>query len=198
MAAAPPTPVYELLPGERGANQRGEVRTVHIKIEKARKREGREARISVREREVETVRARERGEEVSGTSRSRLHPVAWQWMRRSMLAPQSLSCRRDYRTHNAAGHPPACRSPTWELQVWREEGAGKCRSEGKRAGFRERRAERMMGKQGGDGDGRKCSLYVFTCLLDQHPEYTKQERLQKEFEGGMVSLSAHTHTAWCH
>lgn len=69
-------------------------------------------------------RGREREEEVSGTSRSwrQLHPVAWQSMHRSMLAPQSLSRSRDYRTHNALGHPAANRSPTWELQVGREEG----------------------------------------------------------------------------
>ncbi|KAK1885454.1 Ribosomal protein S6 kinase alpha-6 [Dissostichus eleginoides] len=33
-----------------------------------------------------------------------------------MLAPQSLSRSRDYRTHNALGHPAASRSPTWDLQ----------------------------------------------------------------------------------
>lgn len=40
----------------------------------------------------------------------------------------------------------------------------------------ERRAERMMGRQAEDGDGRKCSLDVFTCLLHRYPEYTKQEQ----------------------
>lgn len=116
--------------GERGANQRGEVRTVQIKIEKGEEvgreggREGGED-FSEGEREVETEREREREEEVSGTSRSRLHPVAWQSTHRSMLAPQSLSRSRDYRTHNAPGHLAACRSPTWEVQVRIKEGAGK-------------------------------------------------------------------------
>ncbi|KAF3836417.1 hypothetical protein F7725_028975 [Dissostichus mawsoni] len=42
-------------------------------------------------------------------------------MQGSMLAPQSLSRSRDYRTHNALGHPAASRSPTWDLQVRRKE-----------------------------------------------------------------------------
>uniref|UniRef100_A0A8C3AY68 non-specific serine/threonine protein kinase n=1 Tax=Cyclopterus lumpus TaxID=8103 RepID=A0A8C3AY68_CYCLU len=33
-----------------------------------------------------------------------------------MLAPESLSRRRDYRTHNALGQPASSRSPTWEPQ----------------------------------------------------------------------------------
>lgn len=46
----------------------------------------------------------------------------WRSVCRSMLAPQNLSRGRDYRTHYSAGHPGACRSPTWELQVTRAEG----------------------------------------------------------------------------
>lgn len=66
--------------------------------------EGREGGEELSEGESE----RKAQEELSGTSRS-------------MLAPQSLSRRQDYRTHNAAGPPAACRSPTWELQVGTEE-----------------------------------------------------------------------------
>lgn len=95
------------------------MRTVQIKIEKARESEGtreesREgARISQREREVGAERERQRrkcqGRAESGAGSSRCSGA--------MLAPQSLIRSRDYRIHNALGHPAASRSPTWELQV---------------------------------------------------------------------------------
>lgn len=93
------------------------MRTVQIKAgKKWESRKEREER-----REVVSLRESEGEEEVSETSRSRLHPVASQLMHRSMLAPHAAGRSQDYRTHNAAGHLGA---NTWELQVWRGEEEG--------------------------------------------------------------------------
>lgn len=67
--------------------------------------------MSVPQREAERGRTRRR-EGARGRSIRSLLSV-----HRSMLAPQSLRCGRDYRTQNATGHLAACRSSTWELQV---------------------------------------------------------------------------------
>lgn len=72
--------------------------------------------MSVPQREAERGRTR-RKEGARGRSIRSLLSV-----HRSMLAPQSLRCSRDYRTQNAPGHLAACRSPTWELQVGVVEG----------------------------------------------------------------------------
>uniref|UniRef100_A0A8D3AD11 Ribosomal protein S6 kinase n=1 Tax=Scophthalmus maximus TaxID=52904 RepID=A0A8D3AD11_SCOMX len=60
-----------------------------------------------------------------------------------MLAPQKLSRSRNYRAHNALGHPAA---NTWELQVWRGDRRRRriteVRGSGDRIG-----TESMMGKQ---------------------------------------------------
>lgn len=84
-------------------------------------------------------------------------------MRRSMLAPQNLSRGRDYRTHYSLGHPEACRSPTWELQVIRE-GAG-----GSKCGGAGELSRKWIDLRGAEGErvrvyqGEKAP--VFICLI---------------------------------
>lgn len=142
---------------------------VQIKIRKAREsgRDGGRRRClrgkeKVGERGRHRRGERERQREGEVFSWRRLHPVASQLMHRSMLAPQSLSRSRDYRTHNALGRPEASRSPTWEVQVRRKEKrGGKSWTENdiEKGWIGQRSAEQSREEDG------ICSLDVFTCLV---------------------------------
>lgn len=101
-------------PGRRGENGSNKDRKgERIRGNEGGKWGGSEARISQREREVGAERERQRrkcqGRAEAGAGSSRCSGA--------MLAPQSLIRSRDYRIHNALGHPAVSRSPTWELQV---------------------------------------------------------------------------------